>query len=94
MKSTGHNSTFANRYSNFKMTRKLNYRLALLLVFTVHSGWTQTTNSNFSFTDIYGNNITVTNADKLPAQLDTTFFKLNLTGLHFDKTLIEKNHPI
>ncbi len=68
----------------------MNYILTLFLVLIVHSGWTQTTNSNFSYTDIYGNNITVINADKLPAQLDTTFFKLNLTGLDFDRTLPEK----
>jgi hypothetical protein len=75
---------------HFKMTRKLNYILTLFLVLIVHSGWTQTTNNNFSYTDIYGNNITVLNEDKLPYQLDTTFFKLNLTGLYFDSTLTEK----
>jgi hypothetical protein len=75
---------------HFKMTRKLNYILTLFIVLIVHSGRTQTTNSNFSYTDIYGNNIIVLNEDKLPYQLDTTFFKLNLTGLYFDSTLTEK----
>jgi hypothetical protein len=74
---------------HFKMTRMLNYLLSLFLVLIVHSGWTQTTSSNFSYTDIYGNNITVLNEGKLPAKLDTTFFKLNLTGLYFDRTLTE-----
>ena len=64
--------------------------MTLFIVLIVHSGWTQTTNSNFSYTDIYGNKITVINEDKLPVQLDTTFFKLNLTGLYFDRTLTEK----
>jgi len=72
------------------MTRKLNYILTSFLVLIVHSGWTQTTNSNFSYTDIYGNNITVINVDKLPAHLDTTFFKLNLTGVYFGRTITER----
>jgi hypothetical protein len=72
------------------MRRKLYYILTLFLVLIFHSGWSQTINNTFSYIDIYGNNITITNVDNLPAILDTTFFKLNLTGLHFDKTLTEK----
>ncbi|MBK6963174.1 MAG: hypothetical protein IPH20_04350 [Bacteroidales bacterium] len=80
-----------NRNAPFKMSQKLRNTLTIFLLLIVYSGWSQTTNINYSYTDIYGNYITIATADKLPAQLDTTFFKLNLTGLHFDKTLPEKN---
>jgi len=64
--------------------------LTLFFVLIANLGRTQTNNNNFSFKDIYGNNITVANYDKLPAPFDTTFFKLNLTGLYFNKQLTEK----
>ncbi|MFA9214847.1 MAG: hypothetical protein ACEQSR_13550 [Candidatus Methylacidiphilales bacterium] len=64
--------------------------MTLFFALIANLGSTQTNNNNFSFKDFYGNNITVTNYDKLPAPFDTTFFKLNLTGLYFNKELTEK----
>jgi len=56
----------------------------------VHSGWTQKPQTNFSFVDLYGDTLIITNVDKLPPQLDTTFFKTNLTGAYFNTTLTQK----
>ncbi len=67
------------------------YLLTLFFVLAANAGLAQTKSANFSYTDIYGNNITVANYDKLPAPFDTTFFKLNLTGLYFNKNLTEKS---
>ena len=72
------------------MKRKLTNVLTLFLTMSVCSVWAQSANSDFYFTDIYGNNIKITNVDKLPSKLDTAFLKSNLTGLHFNKTLNEK----
>ena len=72
------------------MTHKLIYILTVLLTITVYSGRTQTIPKNFSFVDSYGDSLTITNADKLPPPLDTTFFKTNLTSSYFDTALIQK----
>lgn len=80
-----------NDMHHIKATQKLNYILIIFLALIVHPGRTQTINSSFSYTDIYGNNITIVNPDKIPAKLDTILFKLNLTGLHFNKALTEKD---
>lgn len=74
-----------------KIKCNLIYLLTLFFVLAANAGLAQTKSANFSYTDIYGNNITVANYDKLPAPFDTTFFKLNLTGLYFNKNLTEKS---
>ncbi|MGE5428286.1 MAG: hypothetical protein ACM3O8_10355 [Methylococcaceae bacterium] len=73
------------------MTHKLVFILTLILTIKAYSGWTQTTQPSFSFVDLYGDTLTITNVNRLPRPLDSTFFKTNLTGLHFDTTLTHKN---
>ena len=63
------------------MTRQIIRFLFLFVILTVCCSWTEP--KKFSYTDKFGNTISIENIDKLPRHLDTTFFKSNLTGFHF-----------
>ncbi len=64
--------------------------LTLFLTMVVYSGWGQSKSSSFSYVNIYGDTLVIVDFDKISSKLDTTFFKTNIIGLHFDTTLSQK----
>ena len=58
-------------------------KLTLFLILIGVSFGFKTQTSEFSFTDKYGNEIIVENAELIPDLIDTEFLKNNLTGTHF-----------
>jgi hypothetical protein len=71
------------------MTKLIRNILFLFTVLTVCSSWKEP--RKFSFVDKFENTISIENIYKLPKHLDTTFFKSNLTGLHFNQKLTESS---
>lgn len=65
--------------------------LTLFLLLMVCWSWTvqKNTNTDFSYSDAYGNKITIENIQNLPDPLDTNFFKSNLNSSDFNKKLSE-----
>lgn len=78
---------FTTDYKPLEMTRQIRNILFFLVILTVCSSWTEP--RKFSFVDKFENTISIENLNRLPRHIDTTFFKSNLTGLHFNPNLTE-----
>ena len=64
-------------------------KLTLILIFIGVSFGFKTQTSEFSFTDKYGNEITIANTKMIPELIDVKFLKSNLNGTHFTFKLKE-----
>ena len=78
---------FTTDHKPLEMTRQIRNILFFLVILIVCSSWTEPL--KFSFVDKFENTISIENLNRLPRHLDTTFFKSNLTGLHFNPNLTE-----
>jgi len=65
-------------------------KLTLILILIGVSFGFKTQTSEFSFTDKYGNEITIENTEMIPELIDVEFLKNNLNGTHFTFRLKEE----
>ena len=64
-------------------------KLTLILILIGISFGFKSQTTEFSFTDKYGNEITIENTELIPELIDTEFLKNNLNGTHFTYKLKE-----